>query len=134
MVGNEILEDMVDYISAFKTDEEFKETYKSKINNLLDLYNCYDPNIEIQEQLSCMGRVRLVAIKEIFKEENREINIDPINLKELNMLIGSLIVMADKYTEYKYKTNEEGILELVQEYVSVLCTYKKYLDSLNEKE
>lgn len=125
--GNKLLMEMITLVGGFESEEEVKDVINNRLEELLKLYTAYDPNIEIKQQLSSMGRVRLVSIREAFREDNKEINLDPTNLKELNRLIGSIILIAEKYIELGYKSVEKGTVDLVQEYFSILTSYKDVL-------
>lgn len=133
---NELLMEMVTLVSCFESEEELKEVINNRLEELLKLYIKYDPIInmmdtvdikDIKEQLSIMGRVRLVSIKEVFKEDNKEINIYPTNLKDLNKLIAGVILIAEKYIETGYSSIVEGTINLIQEYFSILTSYKEVL-------
>ena len=135
---NDLAYGMLDLISSFESEEEFKERVDGILENILALYIKYEPSVEVMEQLIDSGRMRLVGLKPTI--EFLKAKVEPSNLKELNELISALCHIMNQCIENKqmplfarqvFKNDTERdafiVAELVRAYCSVLSTYKEHL-------
>lgn len=131
--GNIILSDILGIIGPFETEEIAKEKVPINLVKILELYSKYDPNIEIQEQLSCMGAVRLLALKK--ELGTLDLSNTPDNQKELIKKLSTFEVRSLKdfnfYVGYLVKSTEKGIVENnLSTEKSVICLIQMYFNLL----
>ena len=130
--GNKIVFEMLEVVSTFT--ETDKDNIKEKLTELLKLYSSYDPNVECQEQLSSMGRVRLVGLKQVAREleqksfMNREtytrvLDIMDTGIKDItdfNLMVAFIVKYSESTILDGTYTAEKATVDLVQEYFCIL--------------
>ena len=138
--GRKVLVELLESVGAgvFHSEEEAREEINEKLENILKLYNEFDPNVEIKEQLSSMGRVRLVSFSRDLKEADRKeilkenldvydklCNLEVNSLKDFNLFVWILLKATERNIIENVVPVEKATLIFVQEYYSLLCTLKE---------
>ena len=140
--GRKVLVELLESVGSgvFHSEKEAREEINEKLEKILKLYNEFDPNVEIKEQLSSMGRVRLVSFSKDLKEADRKeilkenldiydklCNLEINSLKDFNLFVWVLLKASERSIIENVVPVEKATLIFVQEYYSLLCTLKEVL-------